>query len=116
MSEITFKELKRIEAEQKKIWAQQDEQLKNQAKGLELRSKELDQRQIRMNDAQRSDMERKINQSLDFALKALPWWRRSTKNVLNKSLEYFEVVEVETKRRMIIKMAEKNIEPKINNE
>lgn len=105
MSEITLKHLRVVEAEQKKIWAQNDEQLKNQAQGLNIKEQQLNQRIIQMNQQEKKDMQGQVNQAVHFAINSLPFWKRSKKNVLKLANEYFEDIEVETDRRLIMKIA-----------
>lgn len=112
-TEATFKELRQIEAEQKKIWKQQEDQLRNQEINLNIQKEQLNQKIIQMNKQEKTQMTGQVNQSIHFAINSLPFWKRSKKNVLKLANEYFEEIEAETDRRLIIKIALQN---KIENE
>lgn len=101
--EISLESLKRIEANQQKLFEQANVDLEN-------RSKELQMQALRLMGDQAERVRQQVYQSMDFAVRSLPWWKRSLANVMKLAKEYKECIDAETQRLISIEIGKTMIE------
>lgn len=111
MPEKSFAELKRIAANQAETIKRENEIIANQQKELQLRQQKLEMERVQYQQAKNADIHHQVNQCVDFAIRSLPWWKLSTKNVIKLANEYFFAIRHEVAKHVALDMlANKTVE------
>ena len=91
----TMAEMKEIAKNQTKTIQQQNEIIANQHKDLQIRKQQLEFEIAQFNESKFADIRHQVNQMVDFAIRSLPWWRRSTRTVVARATEYLLTIRSE---------------------
>lgn len=106
MGEKSFAELRKIAAAQQEEIKKQDEitkalnqQVRAAQTANELRLQEIN-RQLHL------ELRRTVEQTVDFALRSLPWWNRSLPAVMKRAAKMDQAIKAETLRLVALFEAE----------
>lgn len=111
MSQKSFAELEKISRKQSETIKQQNEILDNQRRDLRIKEQQIEMQRIAFENEKYAETRHQVNQCVDFALKALPWWKRSTENVINRATEMLFAIRKETAKHVAMaKLEEQSIE------
>lgn len=121
MTQKSFAELEKISRKQSETIKQQNEILANQRAQLKGQEQSLEMQRMAFEQEKFADTRHQVNQCVDFAIRSLPWWKRSTKNVVNLASEYLLTIKHETAKHvalqklqeMQLETEEKQVEPEI---
>lgn len=100
MSQKSFAELEKISRKQSETIKQQNEILANQRAQLKGQEQNLEMQRMAFEQEKFADTRHQVNQCVDFAIRSLPWWKRSTKNVVNLASEYLLTIKHETAKHV----------------
>ena len=96
----SFAELEKISRKQSETIKQQNEILNNQRAQLKGQEQSLEMQRMAFEQGKFADTRHQVNQCVDFAIRSLPWWKRSTKNVVNLASEYLLTIKHETAKHV----------------
>lgn len=82
-------EMKQIAKNQSETIKQQNEIMANQARDLQMKAHQLEMERMQFEASRNADIRHNFLQMCDFAIRSLPWWKRSTKNVIDRATEYY---------------------------
>jgi len=102
MSQKSFAELEKISRKQSETIKQQNEILNNQRAQLKGQEQNLEMQRMAFEQEKFADTRHQVNQCVDFAIRSLPWWKRSTKNVVNLASEYLLTIKRETAKHVAV--------------
>lgn len=105
MNEAKLASMKKIEAQQAKQVEQQNAFLDQRAKALEMEEQRVHQYRHEILASQKSEIRRSIESIVSFAIIALPWWKRSIRNIMNKARELDAAITKETQEQVAIQLA-----------
>lgn len=105
----SFNELKRIAANQAETIKQQNDILANQQKDLRNKQMGLEMERMRFDESKHADIRHQFNQSWDFAIRSLPWWRRGTKTVANRATEIMLSIRREAAKHIAMQEMERKL-------
>ena len=92
---LSFAELKKISANQAQTIRNENAILDNQRQDLSIKKAQLEMERQHYNDSKHADLRHEIWQCVDFAIRSLPWWRRSTRTVVDRATEYLLTIRSE---------------------
>lgn len=95
-NEKSFAELRKIAAALEKSGQRQNEAFEMQTKQLQNAELQLEVKRKNFALSQNADVRRVVEQTVDFALRSLPWWNRSISSVMKRAALYENAIKAET--------------------
>lgn len=117
MSEkLSYEKLSKIAANQTVTIRQQNEILENQRTELRNAKMGLEMERMRFDESKHAAIHHQVNQCVDFAIRSLPWWKRSTRTVVDRASEYLLTIKHEAGKHVAMDVLTQRLEDEADNE
>ena len=94
-ADVKLQHLKNIEASQADIIRKQGMQMGQKEQELKQREAGIEIRRQQIQDTQSAQDRRDIEQSLDFAIRSLPWWNRTPSTILRRAGHFKSIIDMQ---------------------
>ena len=116
MNNPSFKKISQLTAESTKIARQNEEIAANQLRDIQMKAQYLEIERMKFEAEKHSDIRHQVNQCVDFAIRSLPWWKRSTRTVVDRASEYLLTIKHEVGKHVAMDVLTQRLENEADNE
>ncbi len=110
MNQPSFKKISQLTAESTKIARQNEEIAANQLRDIQMKAQYLEIERMKFEAEKHADIRHQVNQCVDFAIRSLPWWKRSTRTVVDRASEYLLTIKHEVGKHVAMDVLTQRLE------